>query len=66
MDISAVKRHLNKSVFCEIDGVLMEYILTACILKVDKKTGDYYYQAELRDIKANFSLLIVNLKDVKE
>lgn len=65
MDITVVKRHLNQPVFYEIDGELVKYKLTACILRLNKKTGEFYYQAELRDIKANFSVIIVNLEDVK-
>ena len=66
MDISRVKYNLGKDVRLRlprqyIDG---QYRLTGCILR-RKKTGEFYYQAELID-KASGSIAITSLDDISE
>ena len=60
MELTEVKRALsNKVIF---DGVT--YILTGCILRRDKNTNTFFYQAELSDIRAR-SVRIVKLEDIQ-
>lgn len=66
MKITEVKTYLNKSVRfiskkLNIDNY---YLLTACILRQNSK-GEYYYLAELTDIKQKNSVIIVNLDEIK-
>ena len=64
MDIKNVKKNLNRKVqYTDSYGKKSEYILTACILKKNKKTNKYYYLAELQDLKVN-SVMIVGLDDI--
>ena len=61
MTPSEIKATLNKPV--THDGT--EYILTGAIFRKNRKTGEFYYQAELRDIHAERSILVCDLKDVE-
>lgn len=69
MELIQVKHYLNALVYFEDRQINFskdstnEYILTACILRKDKQ-GRFYYQAELKDLKAN-SVCIVPLEKVK-
>lgn len=65
MNISEVKTYLNKMVrykksHLHVDS---EYLLTACILRQNSK-GEYYYLAELTDIKQKKSVVIASLDDI--
>ncbi len=69
MKITEVKTYLNKSVRfiskkLNIDNDDNDYLLTACILRQNSQ-GEYYYLAELTDIKQKNSVIIVNLDEIK-
>ena len=51
MDISEVKRNMNKMVRCNGRDDL--YMLTGCMLRREVNDGEFWYQVELTDIKAN-------------
>jgi hypothetical protein len=61
MRIEEVKKNLNRR--CSWNGSDC-YILTGCIIRVDKKTGRFFYQAELSDITTNNSIIITRLEEV--
>lgn len=61
MDIKIAKRIIGNKV--KHGG--NTYILTACILRKNPDDGKYYYQAELKELKAN-CVLIVELDKVEE
>lgn len=61
MNISEVKRSLERKVL--YNGT--EYILTGCIIR-RSITGKFYYQAEIKDLNANSSLLYCRLEDLEE
>lgn len=61
MDISQVKKNLGRKVV--YNGT--EYLLSGCIIRPDEQNG-FYYQAELQDLKANSSVIICALSEVKE
>lgn len=67
MKIADVKTYLNKQVRFTSQKLKIDnnYILTACILRQNDK-GEYYYLAELTDIKQRNSVIIVNLNEIKE
>ena len=60
MEISEVKKSLNNKV--TFRGA--EYILTGCIIRKDKKTNQFYYQAELQDTSTQLSLVYARLEEV--
>lgn len=60
MDISQVKKNLGRKVV--YNG--MEYLFSGCIIRPDGH--GFYYQAELQDLKANSSVIICRLHEVKE
>jgi len=61
MNISKVKRSLGRKVL--YNGT--EYILTGCIIR-QNITGQFYYQAEIKDLNANSALLYCRLEDLEE
>lgn len=61
MNISEVKRNLEQKVL--YNGA--KYILTGCIIRRGT-TGQFYYQAEIKDLNANSALLYCRLEDLKE
>ena len=61
MDIQAVKKNLNCGVTYK--GVKDVYILTACIIR--KNETGFFYQAEIKDKKAN-SITFCRLEDIAE
>lgn len=64
MDIKDVKKNLNRKVtYTDGYGDKSEYMLTACVLKKNKKTDKYYYLVELQDLKIN-SIMTVGLNDI--
>ena len=60
MRIDEVKKSLNNKV--TFRGA--EYILTGCIIREDKKTNQFYYQAELQDTATQLSLVYARLEEV--
>lgn len=60
MDISQVKKNLGRMVV--YNGT--EYLFSGCIIRPNEH--GFYYQAELQDLKANSSVVICRLPDVKE
>nr|DAV45691.1 MAG TPA: hypothetical protein [Caudoviricetes sp.] len=65
MDISEVKKNLNKVVIYQPtkESEQKDYYLTGCTLRKDTETKKCFYQAEIKDIKAN-SIMIVGLSQV--
>lgn len=61
MDISRVKLNLGRKVI--YNGT--QYKLTGCIIRTDS-AGMYYYQAEIQDLKAPWSVAICRLQDLTE
>ena len=68
MELSQVKLRLNQLVYYDTGQIdlngcsIKDFILTACILRKNKK-GTYYYEAEIKE-KNGKSLLIVPLENV--
>lgn len=46
-----------------IDGA--EYILTGAVFRRDKKTGEFFYQAELTDKNVKHSVIYCGLNEVE-
>lgn len=46
-----------------LEGV--DYVFTGAIFRKDIKTGNFYYQAELTDIKNAHSVIICGLDDIE-
>lgn len=65
MKPNEIKPNLNKKVICKNAqaGIEAEYILTGAIFR--RRGNEFYYQAELQDIKNGNSLLICSLDDVE-
>ena len=42
----------------------MEYIVTGCTLKFDRKGGNWYYLLELLDKRTQHSVMVVPMEDV--
>ena len=69
MQLKQVKSFMNKVVYYDtgqmnIEGCsIQEFILTACVLRHDKKSG-FYYQAEFKDTVCKNSVIIVPLEKV--
>lgn len=61
MDISRVKLNLGRNVI--YNGI--PYKLTGCIIRADK-SGLFFYQAEIQDLKAPWSIAICRLQDLSE
>ena len=61
MRIDEVKKSLNNKV--TFRGA--EYILTGCIIRKDKKTNQFYYQAELQDTSTQLSLVYARLEEIE-
>lgn len=61
MELARVKFNLNRKV--THDG--SEYLLVGVTIRKHRKTNEFYYQAELQDVKAN-SLLACPLDSVEE
>lgn len=63
MDISRVKLNLGRNVI--YNGT--QYKLTGCIIRVNRNgAGMYYYQAEIQDLKAPWSVAICRLQELTE
>ena len=66
MDIKQVKFNLNKRVRLKlrmhnIDGD--DFLLTGCIIRRKQNTGEFYYQAEVSEVKTG-TVYIVALGDI--
>lgn len=61
MDISRVKINLGRNVI--YNGT--PYKLTGCIIRTDS-AGGFFYQAEIQDLKAPWSVAICRLQDLTE
>lgn len=67
MDIRDVKKNLNRHVqHKEADGDTSEYEFVGCILRRNRKTGKFYYQAELLDLTCGKAVLYCRLEDIEE
>lgn len=62
MNLNDIKRNLNSTVLYK-GG---QYKLVGCIFRQNEKTGDYFYQAELLDLRSGRSTVICRLDDVEE
>ena len=62
MDISEVKQNLGRRVRVLNERLLIdgEYILTGCIIRRSER-GQFYYQAEIQDLRQQNSVSIVDL-----
>ena len=60
MRIDEVKKNLNNKV--TFRGA--QYTLIGCIIRKDKKTNQFYYQAELQDTATQLSLVYAILEEV--
>ncbi|MHC1696433.1 MAG: hypothetical protein AB9835_14440 [Eubacteriales bacterium] len=60
MDIADVKRLLNTVVSWHDTS----YIFAGCILRLNEQ--GFFYTAELRDMRANHSLVVARLEEVKK
>ncbi len=64
-----IKRNLGKRIRLtnaklHIEG--SEYILTGAVIRRNKNTGDFFYQAELQDLNNSRSILICRLEDIEK
>lgn len=64
MNATEIKANLNKKVVYKNEqaGIETEYILTGAIYR--KNESGFYYQAEIKDVKSNNSLIICKLDDI--
>lgn len=63
MKIEDVKKNLGREVsFRGSKG----YILSGCIIRKNKKTQQFFYQAELLDTRTNNSIIIARLEEVSQ
>ncbi len=62
MELTEVKKNLNKVVFVKNQHLDDTYILTGCIIRKDKN-GEFYYSVELKDLRLN-SIAIARLEDI--
>ena len=64
MEISELKYNLNKKVRLVLKRHYVDsvYVLTAGIIRRDEQTGEFFYQAEVKDSSGSVS--IVSLDDV--
>lgn len=67
MTIAEVKNNLGKPVSFSNKKLFIEsamYILTGCILRKGDK--EFYYQAELTDVRNNKSVIICKLDEIEK
>lgn len=60
MTLQEIKMNMNRSVIFRGS----EYKLVGCIFRQNDKTSEYYYQAELLDLKCGRSVVVCRLEDV--
>ncbi len=69
MDLSQVKKYMNKPVYYDTGQInfegcsIKEFIMTGCMLRKRRKDGQFYYKAELRE-DSRKSIIIVDLAKV--
>ena len=69
MDLSQVKKYMNKPVYYDTGQInfegcsIKEFIMTGCMLRKRRKDGQFYYKAELRE-GSRKSIIIVDLAKV--
>lgn len=69
MDLSQVKKYMNKPVYYDTGQInfegcsIKEFIMTVCMLRKRRKDGQFYYKAELRE-GGRKSIIIVDLAKV--
>lgn len=61
MELSRVKINLGRNVIYKN----AKYKLTGCMIRANKH-GKFYYQAEIQDLKAPWSVAICKLQDLSE
>ena len=66
MDIRDVKKNLNRKVLYKSREGNSEYELSACVLRRNRKTGRFYYQAELLDLAYGNAVVYCGLEDIDE
>ena len=66
MDIRDVKKNLNRKVLHKSLEGNSEYELSACVLRRNRKTGRFYYQAELLDLVCGNAVVYCGLEDIDE
>jgi len=66
MDIRDVKKNLNRRVIHKSAYGSSEYELTGCIIRRNRKTGNFYYLAELQDLTNCRAVVICGLEDIEE
>lgn len=54
-------RFTNRKLY--IDGA--EYVLTGAVFRRDKKTGEFFYQAELTDRNVKHSVIYCGLNEIE-
>lgn len=57
--LGQIVRFTNRKLYLEN----VDYVFTGAIFRKDIKTGNFYYQAELTDIKNAHSVIICELED---
>lgn len=62
MTLQEIKRNMNRTVLYK-GG---QYKLVGCIFRQNDKTKEYYYQAELIDLRSGRSTVICRLEEVEE
>lgn len=68
MKETEIKRSLNRPVRFTNPKLYTEgaeYILTGAVFRRDKKTGEFYYQAELTDRTTKNSVIYCRLEEVE-
>ena len=63
MKLPEVKRVMSLRLTVLWNG--MEYSVTGCTLKFDRKGGNWYYLLELLDMRTQHSLMVVPMEDVE-
>lgn len=66
MDICDVKKNLNRKVLHKSREGDSEYELSGCILRRNRKTGRFYYQAELLDLACCKAVVYCDLEDIEQ
>lgn len=66
MDIRDVKKNLNRRVLHKNRDTEGEYLFVACIIRKHRQTSQFYYEAQLQDIKHDDWLLNCPLNEIEE
>lgn len=65
MILAEVKAHMGRLVETRICDKFIPYRLTACIMRQNQETGEFYYDVELRDLNAHHSVVIRHLDEIR-